>query len=544
MFAVLLGCGGPLTAIEASRQADGLDSGQQPRIRPGAAEPEAVSARKAGFTPDGPVVALGDSYTAGLLLPLDSSAKPVGCFRSTVTYASRVAAALHAPAYASAACQSAGVVSLYNAAQTADGVNPPQLDSLAPDDSLVMMTLGGDDLSFSHVLKGCMDPFSGPCQDHYWYLNQQISAEKPKMITALHEIHRRAPHARVLLLGYPDLFPARGGCWPIAPFTSHDMAFLRSSELKLNAMLAQAAADTGTTYVDTYGPTIGHDMCQGSRVKDVEGLIPSSTAMSFHPNARGQEAMARQVLATLGSKQGLRALGVSAGGAAHGAGSPGTGLGEGPGQFLGQAQQRVGSAGHHILRQVGYPDAARPRRAPQQVKGIPGPQAVPLRQHADGLLHLDPGSQGVLKLGNGHREPLRLHGRSLAAGRGLVPGPAVGARRRRLRGVAAGLLGREQVSQHHGAGEVRHLLVAHDPAVLALAHHDVVVPAGNPAVCSVGVHVHPCSPLGTAYSPPARAVSHSCHCVPATTIPAIGDLCELNAEITLGGGGVGIIRSE
>lgn len=300
MFAVLLGCGGPLRTIEASSQAAGQAGDQQARIRPGTGEPEAVSARTAAFTPDGPVVALGDSYTAGLLLPLDSSAKPVGCFRSTVNYASRVAEALHAPVYANAACQSAGVVDLTHSAQTPDGVNPPQLDSLAPDDSLVMMTLGGDDLSFSHVLKGCMDPFGSPCQDHYWYLSQQISNEKPKMITALHEIHRRAPHARVLLLGYPDLFPASGGCWPIAPFTSRDIAFLRSTELKLNAMLAQAAAAADTTYVDTYGPTTGHDMCQGPKVKDVEGLIPSSTAMSFHPNARGQEAMAAQVLASLG----------------------------------------------------------------------------------------------------------------------------------------------------------------------------------------------------------------------------------------------------
>lgn len=297
MFAALVGCSGPLTAINAVGRVN-----TQAAAQAGAGVPEAVAARKSAFTPDGPVVALGDSYTAGLLLPLDSSATPVGCFRSTVNYASRVAEALHAPAYANAACQSAGVVSLSNPAQTADGVNPPQLDSLAPNDSLVMMTLGGDDLSFSHVLKGCMNPFSGPCQDHYSSLPGKIAAETARMVGALNEIHRRAPHARVLLIGYPDLFPASGGCWPIAPFSNQDIAFLRSSELKLNAMLAQAAAEANATYVDTYGPTTGHDMCQDSQVKDVEGLIPSSTAMSFHPNARGQSAMAAQVLATLGYK--------------------------------------------------------------------------------------------------------------------------------------------------------------------------------------------------------------------------------------------------
>jgi hypothetical protein len=67
-------------------------------------------------------------------------------------------------------------------------------------------------------------------------------------------------------------------------------------------MLAGAAAATGTTYVDTYAATIGHDMCQNSKVKDVEGLIPTSTAWAFHPNARGQAAMAARILAALGHR--------------------------------------------------------------------------------------------------------------------------------------------------------------------------------------------------------------------------------------------------
>jgi hypothetical protein len=104
----------------------------------------------------------------------------------------------------------------------------------------------------------------------------------------------------VLLLGYPDLFPQRGGCWPVVPVTNGDVAFLRSGEVTLNALLASAAAATGTTYVDTYTATIGHDVCQDAKVKDIEGLIPTSTAWSFHPNARGQTVMAHRVLAALG----------------------------------------------------------------------------------------------------------------------------------------------------------------------------------------------------------------------------------------------------
>lgn len=301
-----------LAACLAAAACGGPSSGPKPAghkatasEHPAPADPRGP-ASPASFTATGPVVALGDSYTAGQLLPLDAKANPPGCFRSSANYATAVAKALHAPGFTDAACESAGAADMTSPEKTGDGVNPPQLDALAPDDSLVMLTLGGDDLGFTHVLNTCMllsfrDPFGRPCRARYQVqLPGLIAGERPKITAALFAIHRKAPHARVLLLGYPDLFPQHGGCWPIVPFTNGDVTFLRSAEVSLNAMLASAAAATGTTYVDTYTATIGHDVCQGAKVKDVEGLIPTSTAYSFHPNARGQAAMAARALAALG----------------------------------------------------------------------------------------------------------------------------------------------------------------------------------------------------------------------------------------------------
>jgi lysophospholipase L1-like esterase len=277
-----------------------------PTGTPAAAVGTQIPGKPAPFTATGPVVALGDSYTAGLLLPLDRTAKPAGCFRSTASYPALVARSLHAPRFTNAACESAGVADLTRPETTSAGTNPPQLDALKPDDSLVMLTLGGDDFGFTHVLNSCMglsfsDLDGSPCQArHQAQVSGLIAAERPKMTAALTAIHSKAPRARVLLLGYPDLFPQHGGCWPVVPFTTGDVAFLRSAEMTLNAMLAAAAAAAGATYVDTYTVTTGHDMCQNARVKDVEGLIPTSMAWSFHPNARGQAAMAARALAALG----------------------------------------------------------------------------------------------------------------------------------------------------------------------------------------------------------------------------------------------------
>ena len=121
-------------------------------------------------------------------------------------------------------------------------------------------------------------------------------------ISVLTEIRARAPRARVLLVSYPDLFPAHGGCWPVVPITDGDISYLRGIELKMNAMLAADAAAAGVTFVDTYAPTVGHDFCASGNTRDIEGLVPGSLAAPFHPNARGQAAIAAQVLKALGRR--------------------------------------------------------------------------------------------------------------------------------------------------------------------------------------------------------------------------------------------------
>jgi len=258
----------------------------------------------------GPVVALGDSYTAGNLLPLDLAARPLGCARSTQAYPYRVASALKAT-LVDAACTAAGVQAMTGAQSTYLGTNPPQLNVLAPDDALVMLTLGGDDMGFWSTLDTCMklsvtDLFGSPCERHFTaggtdQLAARVTAEASQVSTILADIRARAPLARIVVVGYPDLFPQHGGCWPAVPITSGDIAYLRSIEVQLNAMLAADAAAAGDTFVDTYTPTIGHDFCQSAQVKDVEGLIPTSLAYPFHPNTRGQAAMAAAVLAAIGA---------------------------------------------------------------------------------------------------------------------------------------------------------------------------------------------------------------------------------------------------
>jgi lysophospholipase L1-like esterase len=172
-----------------------------------------VKSSAAYTAPSGPIVALGDSYTAGALLPLDSHAKPPGCLRSTKAYPVLVAHALGVPLI-DAACASAGVKEMTGSQRTYLGTNPAQLTALARDDRMVLLTLGGDDTGFLNVLKECVKlsftrPWGSPCEAHYApggndQLAAAATAEAPKMARVLAAIGARAPRARIVVVGYPD----------------------------------------------------------------------------------------------------------------------------------------------------------------------------------------------------------------------------------------------------------------------------------------------------------------------------------------------------
>ena len=200
------------------------------------------------------MVALGDSYTAGGMMPLDPLASPPGCLRSTKAYPVLVAQALGAP-LTDVACASAGVTNMTAPQKTYLGTNPAQLSALAPDDRLVVLTLSGDDVGFLNVFQECLklsltQPSGSPCEAHYTQggtdqLAASVTAVGPKVATVLAAIAARAPKARIVVVGYPDVFPQSGGCWPAVPITDGDIAYLRGIEVKINAMLAAEAQARG-----------------------------------------------------------------------------------------------------------------------------------------------------------------------------------------------------------------------------------------------------------------------------------------------------------
>lgn len=255
-------------------------------------------------------VSLGDSYTSGPLIPVQTG-RPAGCLRSTHNYPTLTAEALGAASFTDASCQGATTQNMTQPEPVPLGSNPPQLDALKASTRLVTLQIGGNDINFIDIVINCTtlsltNPFGSPCKKHYTsggtdQLVKAINQTAPKVAAVLKAIHRRAPHARVLLVGYPVILPNSGsGCWPLVPIAYGDVPYLRGIEQDLNKMLASQAAANSARFVNTYTDSIGHDVCQSPDKQWVEGLVPTAPAAPFHPDRAGEAAMARQVEAAAG----------------------------------------------------------------------------------------------------------------------------------------------------------------------------------------------------------------------------------------------------
>jgi len=255
-------------------------------------------------------VSLGDSYTAGPLIP-DPTGNPLGCLRSTHNYPRLTSAAIGAASLTDVSCSGATTANMTKAQSVPLGTNPPQLSALSASTTVVTLGIGGNDIGFSSIIGTCTslsvtDPLGDPCADHYTASGTDkivaaINATGPKVATVLKEVHADAPNARIFVVGYPDILPNTGnGCFPIEPIAFGDVPFLRGEEKNLNRMLSNEAATNGAVYVDTYTPTIGHDSCQPPGTRWIEGEVPLAPAAPWHPNALGEKAMAGAVQKAVG----------------------------------------------------------------------------------------------------------------------------------------------------------------------------------------------------------------------------------------------------
>ena len=120
--------------------------------------------------------------------------------------------------------------------------------------SLITMSIGGNDAGFADDLKSCYENraklhWSQACSYEAPTINTKIAGIEPNLIADLSALHERAPHARIILITYPEAVrdPPMGneGCITIAHIclTPADQSFFNQEAVKLDdAICADAQA--------------------------------------------------------------------------------------------------------------------------------------------------------------------------------------------------------------------------------------------------------------------------------------------------------------
>jgi len=250
-------------------------------------------------------VALGDSFTAAPGIPETSDD---GCLRSSHNYPALVAERLatdHDVDLADRSCSGADTSSLAGEQAVGREPLPPQLDAIDRDTDLVTLSIGGNDFGvFLRLVGGCVavaaqDQEGSPCRDAARAQGDLLAKTQAqiegRLVRAVEEVQRRAPGAEVLVVGYPQLAPARGACPELLPLASGDVPFARHVNHALTTNLARAAERTGTTYVDVWRASAGHDICADDPWVNGQTGVPGG-AIPFHPLPAGQQAIAELVL--------------------------------------------------------------------------------------------------------------------------------------------------------------------------------------------------------------------------------------------------------
>lgn len=217
-------------------------------------------------------VALGDSYSSGT-----GTRRYVetSCRRSDAAFPALVAATRPGTTLRFVACSGA----------TATDVARDQLGALSASTALVTLTVGGNDAGFTSVLTRCALPmWVRKCAPPVAKARRFIARTLPARLDGLYdEIRRRAPAARVIVLGYPGLFNGID-CGPATFFSRDDQRRLNGTAELLRDTLRDRAAAHGFLFGDVMPAFRGHAVCD-----DVEWLNGLSHPLreSFHPNAVG-----------------------------------------------------------------------------------------------------------------------------------------------------------------------------------------------------------------------------------------------------------------
>jgi lysophospholipase L1-like esterase len=256
----------------------------------------------------GRLLALGDSYSsgegAGDYQPGTDTADNT-CHRSRNAWPILLAHQRGLKALPSIACSGATLTDLISGRA---GSGQPerrlgQLGRIAANATVVTVTIGGNDLGFRAVLQNCI---VGDCVARYRrpsgdILDARIDDLARRLPAAYRAIHAAAPKARLFVVDYPKLFPdAEPNCAALRRITPEEGDYLNRKVERADTAILDAAREAGVTGIDVSTALHGGELtCAGAQYLNRVSPRLKLLSASFHPNAAGQERLARAVATAL-----------------------------------------------------------------------------------------------------------------------------------------------------------------------------------------------------------------------------------------------------
>ncbi|WP_051971790.1 SGNH/GDSL hydrolase family protein [Massilia sp. 9096] len=256
-----------------------------------AAMPASASAQAARF------VSMGSSYAAGPGVGRPDPASG-GCARSLTNYARTVAAHRHLD-LVDVSCSGATTDNVLDHGQHGF---PAQIEAVTADTQLVSILIGGNDVAYVGDLYGfsCRFEHKDKCGVSDTATLEKRFAELPaKLDRVIAAVRARAPHARVVLVGYlPALPAAAGATQPLCaalPLAPADAQRMRDTMTRLTRVFESTAARNHVDLVPAASISAGHDACAPANY--ITGYHPARTPgwkepVAYHPTQAGMDRIA------------------------------------------------------------------------------------------------------------------------------------------------------------------------------------------------------------------------------------------------------------
>jgi GDSL-like lipase/acylhydrolase family protein len=241
------------------------------------------------------LLVLGDSYSSGqgggdYADGTDGDGNT--CFRSASAWPRQFAGRLGLVVLPSLACGGATTIDVV------DG----QVDRINGNPNMITLSIGRDDVRFAEVLQTCIEhdcvkAFTKPGGGDV--LEDRIARLRAKLPDVYRSVAAHAPRARVIVVGYPRLFPtakiARPApdCAVLRQITSDEMDYLNERITSLDVAISEAAAEARVEFVDVADAFDGRPLgCHVRSYLNRLSLSINRLPASFHPNSEGQRRIA------------------------------------------------------------------------------------------------------------------------------------------------------------------------------------------------------------------------------------------------------------